>query len=218
MINNQTVKPLRHYQSVYQDLDPKEIARRCNLEFDSITSSFSLRVLGTEYHVPHPVFALLDSKKLDSEIIEVTNAYEKILFIHYLCEGKYFPPQGRRLSYNEIPWGSVYYRNFEGRVLKRCALALGRDIPSLAKMIEQNPGLRAAPQDLGDGSWRIEFINGLYITLILWQADDEFPPSAQILFDDNFVFAFTAEDLAVAGEIITERLKKMLICKQSKGE
>jgi hypothetical protein len=209
--NNQTGKPLRHYLSIYQDLDPKEIAQRCNVEFNSATSSFDLRVLGTEYRVPHPDFTLLDTAGKES-----VNPYEKILFLRYLCEGKFFPSQGEQLSYNEFPWGGVYYRNFEGRCLKRCANTFGRDIPGFVKMLEKNPQLRAVPISSGPAfaegtaSCRLEFINGLYVTMILWQADEEFPPSAQILFDDNFVFAFTAEDLAVAGEILLDHLKRLM--------
>ena len=202
--DNKYGKPLSHYQSVYRELDPEETAKRCNLEFNSETSCFGLRILGTEYDVPHPCFLLQDRNGIDS-----TNPYEKILFIRYLCEGKYFPPGGKKLSYNEFPWGSVYYRNFEGRCLKRLAYAFGRDIPAFKKLIEANGQLGAQTAGNGDASYRLEFINGLYVTIILWQADDEFPPSAQILFDDNFVFAFTAEDLAVAGEILVERLRTL---------
>ena len=37
----------------------------------------------------------------------------------------------------------------------------------------------------------------------------EFPPNAQILFSDNFRYAFTAEDLAVVGDIVLGRMKKI---------
>jgi hypothetical protein len=201
--HHQTEEPMRHYMAIYQNLDPQEIAQRCNLGFDG--TAFSLRILGTEYRVPHPEFALLD---VDGK--ETANAYEKILVIRYLCEGKLFPSQGKQLSYNEFPWGAVYYRNFEGRCLKRCAFAFGRDISRFVSMIGQNPQLCAAPLDMGDAAYRLEFISGLYVTMILWQEDDEFPPSAQILFDDNWVFAFTAEDLAVVGEVLVDRLKKLM--------
>jgi len=209
LTDNQSGNPLRYYQAIYQKLDPGEIALRCNLEFNMENSRFSLRVLGTEYSVPHPEFALLvnDGHESDGEASD----YEKILFLRYLCEGKYFPSQGKRLSYNEIPWGSVYYRNFEGRCLRRCAGVFGKDIQKFVKMIENNPNLRAEALNIGDASCRLEFINGLYISIILWGADDEFPPSAQLLFDDNFVFAFTAEDIAVAAEVLTDRLKKLMI-------
>ena len=214
MTDNKTGNPLRHYEAIYQKLEPGEIAQRCNLEFNRETSRFSLRVLGTEYGVPHPEFALLNQdgkEETDSGADPAgEEPYEKILFLRYLCEGKYFPQQGKRLSYNEIPWGSVYYKNFEGRCLRRCARVFGKDIKKFAETIENNPNLRAEALNIGDASYRLEFINGLYISVILWGADDEFPPSAQLLFDDNFVFAFTAEDLAVAGEVLTDRLKRLM--------
>ena len=212
MTDNKTGNPLRHYQAIYRELDPGEIAQRCNLEFNRETSRFSLRVLGTEYSVPHPQFALLDKdEKEETDAAGKPDPYEKILFLRYLCEGKYFPSQGKRLSYNEIPWGSVYYKNFEGRCLKRFARVFGKDIQKFVKMIENNPNLHAEAMNTGDASYRLEFINGLYISIILWGADDEFQPSAQILFDDNFVFAFTAEDIAVAAEVLTDRLKKLML-------
>ncbi|MDR2575194.1 MAG: DUF3786 domain-containing protein [Treponema sp.] len=221
MTDNKSGNPLRYYQAIYRELDPGEIAQRCGLEFNRESSRFSLRVLGTEHTVPHPEFALLNSGENEPrgepapETIDESEPYEKILFLRYLCEGKYFPSQGKRLSYNEIPWGSVYYRNFEGRCLKRCARVFGKDIQKFVKMIEDNPNLHAEALNIGDASYRLEFINGLYITVILWGADDEFQPSAQLLFDDNFVFAFTAEDIVVAAEVLTDRLKKLMT---SRGE
>ena len=34
-----------------------------------------------------------------------------------------------------------------------------------------------------------------------WEGDEEFPPSAQILYSDNFQFGFHAEDMVVAGDL-----------------
>ncbi|GHT70475.1 hypothetical protein FACS1894110_22090 [Spirochaetia bacterium] len=197
-------KPLEHYAGLYKNLDPQEIANRCNVLFDEKESAFSLRILGKEHRALYPEFALLDN---DGQ--RVKNPYENILFLHYLCEGKYFHAHGKQLSYNEIPWGNVYYRNFEGRCLKRCAMSFGKDIPAFKNCMEQNPQLRAEALGTGDAGYRFEFLNGLFVSVILWGADDEFPPSAQMLFDDNFVFAFTAEDIAAVGEVIIEGLKSL---------
>ena len=46
--------------------------------------------------------------------------------------------------------------------------------------------------------------------LIVWAGDDEFPPSAQMLFSDNFPNAFNAEDRAVIGDLLIHELKRML--------
>ncbi|MDR1318703.1 MAG: DUF3786 domain-containing protein [Treponema sp.] len=198
--NQQTRVPFEHYARAYKNLDPREAALRCGLSFEE--GAFGLRILGREHRVLFPEFSLVDPSGK-----AVESSSENILFIRYLCEGKYFPFRGRRLAYNEIPWGNVYYRNFEGRCLKRCAFTFGRDIPGFRRLIEGNPGLRAEALKQGDAGYRFEFINGLFISLMLWAADDEFPPSAQILFDDNFVFAFTAEDLAAVGDVLIGRLR-----------
>jgi hypothetical protein len=202
--DQQTRKPLEHYTGRYKNLNPQEIERRCNLSFDEKEGAFGLRILGKEHRALYPDFALLDPV---GEIVK--SPYENILFLRYLCEGKYFPAQGKQLSYNEIPWGNVYYRNFEGRCLKRCAASFGKDIPAFKNLMEKNSRLRAEALATGDAGYRFEFLNGLFVSIILWGADDEFPPSAQILFDDNFVFAFTAEDIAVVGEVIIEGLKSL---------
>ena len=54
-----------------------------------------------------------------------------------------------------------------------------------------------------------EFINGHRVQFLLWAGDEEFPPSSQILFSDNFPLSFEAEDLAVVGDIAIGTLKKM---------
>jgi hypothetical protein len=205
IVDNKTGRPLAHYSAIYASLDPQEVSRRCGLAFDAAAQVFSIRILGIEHKALFPSFDLLDMSGHT-----VTNPYEKILLLRYLCEGKLFPTTGKQLSYNEFPWGSVYHKNFESRCLKRCAAAFGRNIPRFKVLIEHNLPLKAIPLTAGNASYsaayRFEFINGLYINLILWGADDEFPPQAQILFDDNFVLAFSAEDLAVLGEVLIERL------------
>ena len=41
----------------------------------------------------------------------------------------------------------------------------------------------------------------LYVRFILWEGDEEFPASSQVLFSSNFPAAFGAYDLAEVGEI-----------------
>jgi hypothetical protein len=208
-INRQNQKeeaPFAHYLEIYRSLDPGEIAERCALPFDG--NAFSLTLLGADYLAPHPAFALIPREDAASSAppAHAGRTARDILILRYLCGGRYLSGSGGRLSYNDIPWGPVYYRNFEGRCLKRLAYTFGNDIPRFRRIIETTPGLKAEKLPQGDAGFRIEFLSGLYISLILYAADDEFPPSAQMLFDDNLVFAFTAEDLAAVGEIIIDTL------------
>ena len=69
--------------------------------------------------------------------------------------------------------------------------------------------LGAKKLDLGDASYEFEFMNDLFVRFILWEGDEEFPPSSQILFSDNFPIAFSAEDMAVVGDISIGLLKTL---------
>jgi len=65
--------------------------------------------------------------------------------------------------------------------------------------------------ELGDKSFDLPFLGGVVCRFILWTPDDEFPPSAQILFSDNAQFAFNAEDLAGVGDVVIGALKEMSV-------
>jgi hypothetical protein len=199
--NQKEEVPFFHYLGIYKSLDPLEIARRCAVPFDPGASCFGLRLMGTEYRLPFPEFALLGPEGHD-----VKSLAEKILVLRYLCEGRHRAYQGQQRSYQEIPWGEVYYQNFRGRCILRFARTFGRDIDAFKRTIEGAAGLRAEALPQSDAGYRFEFLTGLYMSLLLWAGDEEFAPSAQILFDDNFEFAFTAEDIAVAGEVAIARL------------
>ena len=69
-------------------------------------------------------------------------------------------------------------------------------------------GARKLPH--GDAGYEFEFLNGLYLQFLLWEGDEEFPPSAQILFSDNFPVAFVmGEDMAVVGDVSIGALKAL---------
>jgi hypothetical protein len=203
-------RSLDHFLAIYKTLAPAEIARRCDLPFRREDSAFELRIMGETYLAEFPEFALRPEPVVGEPAKEaVQRPYEDILFLRYLCEGTYRPAEGKQLSYREIPWGEVYFRNFEGRCIRRFAASFGKDIPAFKWVMEETPGLRAEPLSQGDAGYRFEFSSGLFMSLLLWAADDEFPASAQILFDDNFPAAFTAEDIAVVGEVVISRLKAL---------
>jgi len=189
------------YRNIYRTHDPAEIASRCNLPFDG--ASFTLRIMGRTCLAGYPEYSLLQINPAAAGNNEI-RGFEKILFLRYLCEGRYAKPTGRQLSYREVPWGDLYFNNFENRCIKRLAGKFGNNVETFKKIMEEK--LNAEKLDKSDAGYRFEFSSGLYMSFLLWAADDEFPASAQILFDDNFPMAFTAEDMAAAGDIAINHL------------
>jgi hypothetical protein len=193
-----------HYLSIYGTLRPEDISRRCALAFDAGKSAFALRVMGAEYLAAFP-----DFKATPLSGADFCSRYGRLLILKYLCEGRYCAGVGGQIAYEALPWGEVYYRNFRGRCVGRLARAFGGDAGALERVTREHPELRAEKLRQGDAGYTFEFINGLYMTLIVWEGDDEFPPSAQILFSDNFAFAFGAEDVAAAAEFAVEYLSSL---------
>ena len=55
-----------------------------------------------------------------------------------------------------------------------------------------------------------DFLGGYRMQIMVYAGDDEFPPSAQVLYSDNFESGFAAEDRVVAGDLLITAIKKEL--------
>ncbi|MDR1496555.1 MAG: DUF3786 domain-containing protein [Clostridiales Family XIII bacterium] len=193
-----TDKPLEHYSRVFASLDPLDIAERTRVPYDAERREFTITLMGVRYAVGWP-----------GAEIGIDDPYARILMLRYLEEGRYIEPTGRYVAYHELPWGDVYVSNFRGRVIRRFLSEFGRDLDALKKIIEGASGLGAEPEEKCDLGYRFDFMNGLPMKILVWEGDDEFPASAQMLYDKAVAFAYTAEDIAVAGDILISRLKDM---------
>ena len=198
VINNKEEKPLEFYLEKYREMDPAEMAARCGLPYDGEARTITMDLLGEQFLVSHPDYTVVGPSPL-------TNA-ERILFLRYLLDGRKSQPLGQYLTYRDFPWGEVYLQQFTGRCIKRFAFSYGAKLDLLNKIMEKLTAKKLSRSDCG---WEVELMEGLTIQFLLWAGDDEFPPNAQILFSDNFRYAFTAEDLANIGDIVLNRMKRI---------
>lgn len=121
------------------------------------------------------------------------------LEIHCLEE-----PDGQAVLCRDLPWGEVYYRQFYGRCIMRQARTFGNRLADFRNIME---GLNGIPRQYGDAACEFEFLEGLRLCFVLWEGDEEFLPSAQILFSDNFPVAYAAEDAAYIGDVVLDYMK-----------
>ncbi len=205
-MDNKEKQPLLYYKPRYEALDPSEVCARCNVSFNTESREFRLVFMGRTYRIGHPEFYVhAADENTDFAPLEEMHAAQ-LLVMRYLIEGRYIEAQGNYLTFREMPWGAVYMSTFDGRCIKRLAFGFGGK-PELLEIAMKKIG--AKPLGLGDFSYEFELLPGLKLQFILWQGDDEFPPSSQILFSDNFSVAFTAEDMAVIGDITIGSLKTL---------
>lgn len=201
--------PWEHYLSQYQESDPKEIAARLGISYDEEQKYFTLKFLGTVYQISWPDFQVShEADDMGFYPLE-TMTYARTLTIRFLLNGAEASGTGKFKTYREMPWGEVYLRQFDGRCIKRLAFSYGNRIKDFQAIMEH---MHCVLVKHGDIAYKLEIFPDYLVQMILWEGDDEFPPSSQILFSDNFPISFQAEDMAVMGDVIIGSLKSFAKC------
>ncbi|UWG97677.1 DUF3786 domain-containing protein [Dehalobacter sp. DCM] len=193
--------PYEFMRAKLKDCDPVHISRKAGVDYDQEKQEFRVFLMGKLFIVSFPAGDIMDSN-----YTEFNNYPVKALILRYLINAQGTPPTGRDITYRDISGGQVYYRNFTGRCIMRLARMYGRDFPSFEKVMT-SLNVDAKRTEHGDISFRFRFVNNIYVTFILWRGDDEFPATANILFDANVGDYFDAEDLAVVGDVSLNFMK-----------
>lgn len=195
--NNKLENPLSYYRQAFSDADPAQMAARSGVPYDSQDGSFTLHYLGRPLRLMWPSMQVVDQQGS-----EVTGSL-CIFIARVVLEGQMVPATGRFVSYTQIPGGDTYRKAFEGRCLKRFAFMF-RSADEFARAAD---ALGGTPLSEGDASYEFALLDDVFMRLTYWEADEEFPPSAQIQYSDNVLVGFTSEDCAVMGDVLLGELK-----------
>lgn len=183
----------------FSKINPGQMAARSRVEFDERGQLFKVIFMGLEYKVSYPAG-------------EVTGPGEKtapqavrILILHYLAGASGISPNGRLISFKELPGGSIYVGPFTQRAINPLIKFFGNNP---AKLLEAAESLGGARYDLGDMAVSLPFFPLVPVIYVLWQGDDEFPPSGNVLFDSTAPTHLATEDYAVIAGMGVFELKK----------
>ena len=197
--NHKEEAPLAHYGAQFAERDPEEILRRLNTLLWN-GEEFYVNLLGREYAISHPEAAFRAT-----EGGKEPTAATRIFLLRYLLEGQQVARRGEWKTFREMPWGETYQVPFSGRILSRAAFTFGTRIDAFRAACEKLDG---RPVEKGDGGYEFPFLDNYALRILIWQGDEEFPPSAQILYSDNFAVGFTAEDRVIAAELLIGAIKE----------
>jgi len=197
IVDNKVGVPMEYYRSVFASRDPEEMSAASRVPYAE--GEFHLTLLSRPVSVSWPE---MEAHYEDDGSATASNV--RILLARLIMEGTIAAAGGKMLAYTDMPWGNVYAQQFRGRCILRLAGTYGCNTAGFVRACEEMGGSKAAS---GDISYDLPFLPGLFVRLILWEGDDEFPAQAQILFSDNFPNAFQAEDNAVVGDIILNAMK-----------
>ena len=197
VVDHKVGVPMEHYKAVFAAADPAALAQRSCVPYAD--GAFSLTLLGRPVTVSWPEMVA----RFGDDGAE-TASNTRILLARLILEGTLAASAGKLLAYTDMPWGNVYAQQFRGRCILRLAGTYGGNLPGFDAAAKTVGGSAA---ESGDRSYDVPFLDGLTVRLILWEGDEEFRPTAQILFSDNFSAAFSAEDIAVVGDVLLNAMK-----------
>lgn len=202
MVRNQKeAVPFAFYEGRFRSLSPEEATTRLqDAKWDG--KEFYVNLIGRTYAISHPDYAI---RTLDGGNVPTLTV--QTFLLRYLLECRDMEGTGAWKTFRELPWGETYAAAFAGRALTRAAFSFGTRLDAFRTACEK---MGAVPVQHGDAGYQFTFLGGYQMRLLLWEGDEDFPPSAQILFSDNFAAGFTAEDRAVAGDILIASIKSRM--------
>jgi hypothetical protein len=129
-----------------------------------------------------------------SDTRESAKTNHHILFLHYLLCDIPINPANQLITFRQIPGGQFYWSSFIAKTIKPLVNFIGNDIEKLKNKLSK---FDWKPENIGDFSARIHALGKIHVLLIYHVGDEEFPASADILFDSSILRVYKAEDVSV---------------------
>ncbi|UCC40802.1 MAG: DUF3786 domain-containing protein [Candidatus Aminicenantes bacterium] len=180
-------------------LNPVELAKKSGASFDSEKKEFTLIFLNDEFHIKPSNRTVIGSKGQEAR------PFISVLLLHYLVYAKEIGLEGKLISFRELSGGDVYYNAFQRRAILPITNAFGSNCEALRAA---GGRIHAEESDHGDISVKIKVFPRIPVTVILWEGDDEIPPSSNMLFDASIRELLPTEDVAVIGGFVASTLIK----------
>ena len=171
-------------------INPKRLAglSRCEYFFEDTREWLIVPFFGQPRKVLWPEVSVLKAEG-EGEL----PLTEQILILHYLVNTNGEPLSGREIDFRSVPEGGFYWSAFVSRAKKPLLEMFGND-PDF--YLQVAAALGGTPRNLGDASATFIAFPLVPVTHVLWRGDEEFPPDANILFDETIPQHLSTEDIA----------------------
>jgi hypothetical protein len=182
-----------------QEMNLEERAKKAGANYEKGKSeeSIILHFFSEPYTIRFPQIEFHSPSK------KVVSLVTRILLLHYLIRADGYPLTGKWVAYKDIPGGLLYSGVFARRVTEPLQRRFGKSARSF-----KEAGIRSGgePVEIGDASFVLHAFPCVPLQYVLWEGDEEFPPSVQLLFDASVDHYLALEDMVVLGQVTTGRL------------
>jgi hypothetical protein len=202
------LKKQKAYKTVFEiardTLIDSDYARQCALAGLKCIQNVDSATIEVPYFdeiitIQIPRFTFESSKNANVTLVT------RIILLHYINNASGIPLSGEKVAYGDIPSCMHYEPVFTKRVLKPLERAFGYDKYAF---LEAGTALGGKEEEYGDTSFTLFAFPKVPITFILWQGDEEFPPSVKTLFDPSITGYLPLEDIVVIAKLAASRILK----------
>lgn len=194
---------MSHYYAYQEALkeflagDPLQMAERSGAIFHAETKTFSLNYCNQIYQLNHQTGNIAAVQGGEAAISD------QILFYQYLVQASGLPLADKWISYLELPNGEHHYVPFKLEAMVPLAKTFGYNLSAFKDAAQRIGGLEIKMGHLG---YKIPALPRIPIAVALWEGDEEFPPSANVIFDASAKNYLTPAALYVLGINVTRKM------------
>ncbi|KPU43808.1 hypothetical protein OXPF_26680 [Oxobacter pfennigii] len=175
----------------FKERSYEEIALNSNSTYDANKNSIQLKYLNKEYIIDCSTGEIYMAEGNSEVPVTV-----KVLILHYLLHSKSALLKGKTISFKEVQGGgAIYYQAFSKRAVAPMIKTFANNPEGLYKASERLDG---TIEKFGHGSVTLKIFPMVPVTYVIWQGDDEVPPSGTILFDESVENFLPVEDIVLA--------------------
>jgi hypothetical protein len=138
---------------------------------------------------------------------KVLPSFLQALLAYYCLTADGTAAAGRWIAFSELPDGQFYAQAFQGYTGHELAKSFDNRLDHFAAAAEALGGRR---ESLGDAAYAFSLLPRVELLAVCWQGDEDFPPSYRILFDGAVDHYLSTDICAVAGALLTGRLRSCL--------
>ncbi|RPI28331.1 MAG: DUF3786 domain-containing protein [Chloroflexota bacterium] len=184
-----------------RSISPDLLARRTAARFSPSAQDqgeFELDFWGKKILITYPDFIARDAQ-LGKELS--LDAQGVLAYYFLTSDGE--PEAGRWVSFADLPGGRFYARAYQGYSGDELVKAFQNDLEQFSSAAGRVGG---QPLPLGDRAYAFRALPRVPLSVVYWQGDEDFPASAQVLFDASAGHHLPIDVCAILGGMLAGRL------------
>lgn len=190
------VMQVEHQREELRGRDPRQIALRSAMELQS--GVLQCKFYGDTYTVSFPELEV----RLQATQ-KVCGLNRSSMFYYYMLTADGAPLAGKWIAFRDLPGGMFYHQAYQGYSGDRLAKAIDNRIHVFERAAKSLNGIKL---ELGDAAFAFDALPRVRVAAVYYAADEDFPASANVLFDAAASHYLPTDALAGVGSALVDRL------------